>query len=226
MDSAAHSHERLSQERGALASANGPRFCCRCVRSPARYRHTFGVHQLRCSVRVVRRRRRGVEGPRQRRRLAGSQTRGSRDGSGRVAQWLRRSRRWLARVTRSWADKGLNQERSGGDDTLIGGQGCGALDGLDALVDDVDVAHMMGAEEALEGGAARELDGFEGRPLGEEVAEDGGVFVVKPLEDVGEVVFQGTGEAIGETHVVADQTAAMFDEWLKGTHRGAWGVRG
>jgi hypothetical protein len=85
---------------------------------------------------------------------------------------------------------------------------------------------MIGAEEALEGGAARELDGFEGRPLGEEGAEAGGVFVVESLEDMGEVVFSGTGEAIRETHVVAAQTAGMFDEWFEGTHRGAWGVEG
>ena len=124
------------------------------------------------------------------------------------------------------ADKGLNQESRGRDDPRIGGQGCGTLDGLDALVNDVGVAHMMGVEEALEGRAARQLNGFEGRPLGEEVAEDGGVFVVKPLEDMGEVVLQGTGEAIRETHFVADQTAAMFDKLFEGTHRGALGLEG
>ena len=108
----------------------------------------------------------------------------------------------------------------------IGGQGCGTLDGLDALVNDVGVAHLMGVEEAREGRAARELNGFEGRPLGEEVAEDGGVFVVEPLEDMREVVFQGTGEAIRETYFVADQTTAMFDEWFEGTYGGALGVEG
>jgi hypothetical protein len=105
-------------------------------------------------------------------------------------------------------------------------RGGGALDGLDALVDDVGVAHMMGAEEALEGGAARQLGGFEGRPLGEEIAEDGGVFVVEPLEDVREVVLQGTGKAIREAHFVAHEAAAMFDEVLEGTHVGALGVEG
>ena len=124
------------------------------------------------------------------------------------------------------ADKGLNQESSGRDAPRIGGQGCGALDGLEALVHDVGVAHMMGAEEALEGRAARELNGFEGRPWGEEVAEDGGVFVVEPLEDRREVVVQGTGEAIRETYVVADQTTAMFDEWFEGTYGGALGGEG
>ena len=46
-------------------------------------------------------------------------------------------------------DEGLNQEGIGGDNTLIGGQRGGTPDGLDALVDDVDIAYMMGAEEAL-----------------------------------------------------------------------------
>jgi hypothetical protein len=46
-------------------------------------------------------------------------------------------------------DEGLNQEGMGGDNTLIGGQRGGTLDGLDALVDDVDIAYMMDAEEAL-----------------------------------------------------------------------------
>jgi len=85
---------------------------------------------------------------------------------------------------------------------------------------------MMGVEEALEGRAARELNGFEGRPWGAEVAEDGGDFVVEPLEDMREVVFQGTGEAIRETYFVADQTTAMFDEWFEGTYGGALGVKG
>jgi hypothetical protein len=63
-----------------------------------------------------------------------------------------------------------------------------STDGADALVDDIGVAHVMGAEEALKGSATRELHGFEGGPWGEEVAENGGVVIVEPLEDLGEVV--------------------------------------
>jgi hypothetical protein len=74
------------------------------------------------------------------------------------------------------ADKSLNQEDSGGDDALIAGQWGGALEGLDALGDAVGIAYMRGAAEGLEGGAARQRGGFEGRPWGEEVAADGGVF--------------------------------------------------
>jgi hypothetical protein len=87
------------------------------------------------------------------------------------------------------ADECLHEEGIGGDDAFIGGQWGGALDGADAVVDDLDVAHVMGAEAVLKGGATRELHGFEGGPLGEEVAENGGAFIVAPLEDMGEVVF-------------------------------------
>jgi hypothetical protein len=124
------------------------------------------------------------------------------------------------------ADQGLHQESRGGDAPHIGRPGCGARDGLEALVQDVAVAHMRGAEAALAGGAARALDGFEGRPWGEAVADAGGVLVVNPWEDLGAVVFSGTGEAMRETHVVADQTAARCDEWFEGTHGGAWGGEG
>ena len=82
------------------------------------------------------------------------------------------------------ADEGLDQEGIGDDDALIGGQRRGALDGLDALIDDVGVAHVVRPEKALQGSAARELCGLEGWPLGENIAEDGRVFVVKPLQDM------------------------------------------
>jgi hypothetical protein len=112
------------------------------------------------------------------------------------------------------ADEGWDQERSGGEDALIGGQRGRALEGLEALVDDGGVAHVMVAAEAFQGGAARKLGGFEGGPLGQAVTEERGAFVVKPVQDVREVVLQGTGEAVGEAHVVADHPAAMFDAWL------------
>jgi hypothetical protein len=81
-------------------------------------------------------------------------------------------------------------------------------------------------EKALQGGASRKLHGLEGRPWGEEVAEDGGVFVVEPLQGVRKVVFQGTRETIREAHVVTDQTAAMFHELFEGAHGGTLGLQG
>ena len=86
------------------------------------------------------------------------------------------------------ADECLHEEGLGGDEACIGGQWGGARDGADAVVDDLDVAPVMGTEEALKGGAPRERHGLEGGPLGEEGAENGGVFIVEPWEDRGEVV--------------------------------------
>ena len=79
------------------ASANGPRCYGRGVPSPARGLRTVGVHRWRGSGPAVRRRRRGGEGPRPHQRLAGRQTMGSREGSGRGARWPgRRSLRSLS----------------------------------------------------------------------------------------------------------------------------------
>ena len=57
--------------------------------------------------------------------------------------------------------------------------GHGRFDRLDALGDDAGL-HMVLAKEALQGGAACQMDRFEGWPLGEKVAEDGRVFVREP----------------------------------------------
>jgi hypothetical protein len=110
-----------------------------------------------------------------------------------------------------------------GDNALIGRQRRRALDGVEALINNVGIAHMMGVEETLQSSAARQLSGFEGWPLGEKVTEERGVFVVKPFQDVREVVFQRTGEAVSNAHFVADQTATMFDELLKRAARRSGG---
>lgn len=78
-------------------------------------------------------------------------------------------------------DQGFDQQGMRGNDAWILGQGQGGLDLLDALLNDLVIAHVMLLEEASEGGRARPLDGFQGGPLGKEVAEDDGVFVRKPL---------------------------------------------
>jgi len=54
-----------------------------------------------------------------------------------------------------------------------------------------------------------------------------GIFLLKPLQDVREVVFEGTGQTIGETHFVADQATAVLDEVVaKARMVGLWGLRG
>jgi hypothetical protein len=58
---------------------------------------SFGVPRQRRHVPAVRQRLRGGTGPSQPGRLARRQRRGSRDGPGRVARWLCRSRPWPAR---------------------------------------------------------------------------------------------------------------------------------
>jgi hypothetical protein len=112
--------------------------------------------------------------------------------------------------------KGLDQEGIGGDEAVIGGQRRRALDGVEALGDDLSVAHVMVAEEAFQGRASRQLYGLEGRPWGEAVAEDGGIFVVEPLPHMRTVVFQGTAKAMRDAHFVSDQAAAMCHEWFEG----------
>jgi hypothetical protein len=126
-------------------------------------------------------------------------------------------------------DEGVHEEGVGGNDTCIGGQRHSALDGLDAGRDDVGRADVVGPEKALKSGAPRELRRFERRPVAQDVAKDRRIFLLKPLQDVGKGVFQGTGQAVGETHFVADQAPALFDELRQGAHRRAlgaeWGER-
>jgi hypothetical protein len=55
------------------------------------------------------------------------------------------------------ADKGLDQKRRGSNDALIRGQGGGALEGLEAGVNEIGSADVVGVEEGDEGGTAREL---------------------------------------------------------------------
>ena len=113
-----------------------------------------------------------------------------------------------------------------GDNACIGREWRRLPDSLDACINNVGIAYMMGVEEALQRSAARQRSGFEGGPLGAKVTAERGVFVVKPFQDVREVVFQRPGEAVSPAHCVADQTATMFDEWLKRTQRGALGGEG
>jgi hypothetical protein len=57
----------------------------------------------------------------------------------------------------------------------------------------------------------------------EEVAKDPRLFLLKPLQDVGKVVFAGTGQAIRQPDFVAAQAPAVFDELRQGPYGGALG---
>ena len=120
-------------------------------------------------------------------------------------------------------DKGLHQEGMRGDHAFIRGQRHRVLDGLNAGRDDVGRAHVVGTEKALQGGATGESDGFQGGPAAEEVAKDRRIFFLKPLQGVGEVVFERTRQAIRQPDFVADEAPAMFDELRQGAHR--WALR-
>jgi hypothetical protein len=215
-------HERLSPEGGALPAPMDPGF----IAAPFRHRRDARIllecigGGVTCTL--------FAEGDEQAR---GTDRTGAWQGGkqGEVGMALGALRDGMVEVcdrlqdAPELGDESLHHEGMRGDDALSSRQWSRALDGLDARVDDVSIAHVVGAEAALQGGAAGQLGSFEGGPWGEEVTEERGVFVVKPLQGVWEVVFQRRGEAVGQAHVVANQAAAMFDEWLERTHPGALG---
>ena len=120
----------------------------------------------------------------------------------------------------------MHEEDIGGNDAVIGGQRAGALDGLDAGSHHVGRTHMVGTEETFQGSATRKLRGFESWPAAEEVTKDRRIFFGKPLQDLWKVVFEGTGQAVGQTDCVADQAPAVLDELRQGAHGGALRAEG
>jgi hypothetical protein len=122
--------------------------------------------------------------------------------------------------------EGVPQEGVGGDAPLIGGQCHGTLDGLERGGDTLGRAHVGGPEEVLQGGAPRELGGFEGGPAAEAVAKERRIFLLQPLQDRRDGVFQRTGQAIRQTDCVADQATAVFDALGQGPPSGALGGEG
>src|SRR5262245_21879653 len=78
---------------------------------------------------------------------------------------------------------------------------------------------MMVPEKAFEGGATGELHRLPGWPAPQEVAQDRGIFVLKPVQHVWERVLERTGQALGHPAFVAHHAAAVFDELGERTHR-------
>ncbi|MCA1852042.1 MAG: hypothetical protein LC647_06530, partial [Beggiatoa sp.] len=76
----------------------------------------------------------------------------------------------------------MNEESMRRDDGDVLGQWGGGFDGLQSLLDDIWVAHIVFPEEGLEGRPTGVLCLFKRRPAAEEVAEHHGVFVLKPLQ--------------------------------------------
>jgi hypothetical protein len=120
-------------------------------------------------------------------------------------------------------DKGVPQERLGGEDACSGGQRDGALDRLEAGGNEVSRAHMVVTEETLQGGATCALCGCEGGPAVQDVAKERRIFLVTPVQDMREGVFERPGQAIREADGVDDQSVAVLDEWREGAPGGALG---
>jgi hypothetical protein len=107
----------------------------------------------------------------------------------------------------------------------IGRQRDGACDGLEAGVEDVGSAHVVGPDEPCQGRAAREVHGLEGGPAAEAVATERRIVLRKPWQNLGTVVFEGPGSALGAPALGTDQ-AAVCDEVREGPPGRAWGLQG
>ena len=71
---------------------------------------------------------------------------------------------------------------------------------------------VVGIEEGFQTGGSSALDLSERWPAGQEVAEQDGVTLVKPVERLRIVLLEGMGQAIGEASLVADQLTTVFGE--------------
>jgi hypothetical protein len=120
-------------------------------------------------------------------------------------------------------DQGLYQEGMGEDDALVHRQGQGALDGLKPLMDSVLTSKVMLTQEPLRGAAAGELGGFERGPLTEKVTKQPRLLIGKPLENLRQMSFQGTGQSIGYADPIAHQSTTVFNPLAQGSHVGTLG---
>src|SRR5262249_36313561 len=77
-------------------------------------------------------------------------------------------------------------------------------------------------EGSPQAGLAGPRGGAEGGPAGETGTEACGVLVLKPLQDLGELLLERLGEPIGEAHLVGHQDPARLHEPLQGAHGRAW----
>ena len=124
------------------------------------------------------------------------------------------------------ADEGVNEQHMGGAEALIGGPGDGRLDGVEARRENIRRAHLGLANEGFQGRAAGTLGRLQGWPAAENVTKNDRVVVLKPLERMRAIVFQGARETSGEPHVVSHHAPAVFDEWCQGTPGGALRIEG
>jgi len=95
------------------------------------------------------------------------------------------------------SDERLDSERMRGDHARIGRPRRRALAGVEACSNHVGRAPMRGVEATLQRSAARQRRGCEGGPVGEQVPEERGGFVVNPCQAVWDGGLQRPGEALG-----------------------------
>jgi hypothetical protein len=119
------------------------------------------------------------------------------------------------------ADERLNEQRLGGHNARLGGQGGGRLAGVDALGNNVRRASMVLPKAGLQGRAAGQLGSLQGWPAAEKVTKNDRGFVLNPLERLRARSFQGAGEPLGEPHGVPDHAPAVCNELGQGTQGGA-----
>ena len=214
-------HARVAQERRALEAPGPPGLLATACRDRCATRLLLacrgsGVAFPLCTQRVQEPRGQDRPGPWQ----------GVKPGQGRLClgAWRPGVVAVFASVQRDaeLADKGVDQQRSGGHDARIRGQGDGTLEGLETGGDDGGGADVVGLEEGCEGGTTREWRGFAGRPAAEDVAQDRGLLLLHPLQNLRERVGEGPGQPMGPTDWVADQTTAVCAELCQGAQRGAW----
>ena len=81
----------------------------------------------------------------------------------------------------------------------------------------------MVTKKRLKSGPMSEWHGFESGPTAQEVTEEHGIFSFKPAQDMREVVLEGTGQAVRDTHLITNEAAARLDEW--GQRAPLWALR-
>src|SRR5262249_38122865 len=84
---------------------------------------------------------------------------------------------------------------------------------------------MVIAKEGLQDGPPGQLCRFEGGPAAQKVTENTGVFILKPVQHLWEIVLQGTGEAVRDPHFIPDHPAPVFDELGERAHGRTLGLK-
>ena len=110
-----------------------------------------------------------------------------------------------------WDPQGMR-----GDDACLRGPRRGRLEGVAARCAPIVRASMVGAAAGLQGGAAREVGRFAGRPATPKGTEQVGIFLLNPWASLREVVCQRPGEAVGKLPCSPDDAPTVCNERCEG----------